>query len=495
MSSSSPFQSWPTLNWKEIQFLCKELTPLLAGRTIEKLIIPQRNWLAPSTHTFNKNEWAIRLSNNSGTLLFGFRQNFPYFAYTQASKIQSHTQATRSPFDLAVSKHIDGNRIQKLEAFDQERIFALWLESKNQSQLGLIFSFIPNHPEILLIEKNNRGKLLILSSSTLSKDSKKKKDFFTITKNPNPPQQIQIRQSLKSSFEIFYQEIEKNIELSHFYEILSKTEKKLAASKKNIETKLKQTEKSLEHLKAIPPWEQYGHLLKAHLHSLPKKIKTQFLELDDYKSEKKIKIPYDVKLSPSEQLKKFYDLAKKHEGTLEETQNQFKFFKKKIADLNALFLPSFQSLDWKKLDEVKNLLPREKSETSQVRSQWPGRSFISVDQFAIHVGRNKKENLEITFKHARGNDLWMHVKGKPGAHVIIPLPSGKSAPLETLLDAATLTIYYSDGKNWGKTEVDYTYKKYIKRIKNSDEVSYTQNKTLLVTIEEDRLQRLLSEAK
>ncbi len=85
----------------------------------------------------------------------------------------------------------------------------------------------------------------------------------------------------------------------------------------------------------------------------------------------------------------------------------------------------------------------------------------------------------------------MHVRGRPGSHVVIPVQSGKSVPLETLLDAANLVIYYSGGESWGKTEVDYTFKKYVKRIKDSTEASYTNNKTLLVEPDRVRLKRLL----
>jgi predicted ribosome quality control (RQC) complex YloA/Tae2 family protein len=123
---------------------------------------------------------------------------------------------------------------------------------------------------------------------------------------------------------------------------------------------------------------------------------------------------------------------------------------------------------------------------------WPGKSFLSKDGLIIWVGRSKDENLELTFKHSRGNDLWMHIRGKPGAHVLIPLASGKSAPLETLLDAATLAVYYSGGEKWGKTEVDYTFKKYVKRIKNSTEASYIHNKTLMIEVDPARLKRLLA---
>src|SRR6185295_1654847 len=107
----------------------------------------------------------------------------------------------------------------------------------------------------------------------------------------------------------------------------------------------------------------------------------------------------------------------------------------------------------------------------------------------------RDENLELTFKHSRGNDIWMHLRGRPGAHVLIPVSSGKSVPLETLLDAAVLTVFYSGGEKWGKTEVDYTPKKHVKRIKDSTEASYTHNKTLLVQPDTARLKRLLSEKK
>jgi predicted ribosome quality control (RQC) complex YloA/Tae2 family protein len=126
-------------------------------------------------------------------------------------------------------------------------------------------------------------------------------------------------------------------------------------------------------------------------------------------------------------------------------------------------------------------------------SKWHGKSFVSKDGFTIWVGRNKQENLELTFKCARGNDLWLHLRGRPGAHTIIPLPGGKSAPLETLLDAAALTIYYSGGEKWGKTEVDYTFKKHVKRIKDSTEASYTHNKTLIVEPDPERIRRLIQQ--
>jgi predicted ribosome quality control (RQC) complex YloA/Tae2 family protein len=124
---------------------------------------------------------------------------------------------------------------------------------------------------------------------------------------------------------------------------------------------------------------------------------------------------------------------------------------------------------------------------------WTGKVFRSREGLMILVGRSKDENLELTFKFARGNDLWMHVRGKPSAHVVIPLREKKNASLETLLDAAYLCLHYSGGVEWGKTEIDYTAKKNVKRIRDSSEASYVNNKTLIVTIDRNRLNELLSQ--
>ncbi len=119
------------------------------------------------------------------------------------------------------------------------------------------------------------------------------------------------------------------------------------------------------------------------------------------------------------------------------------------------------------------------------------RKFKSKEGLEILIGKNRQENLELTFRIAKGNDLWLHLKGRPSSHVVILLPSNRTASLDTLLDAAQLLLHFSSGKDWGATEVDYTFRKFVKKIKNSEEVSYTQNKTLIVKPDQERLKRLL----
>ena len=51
----------------------------------------------------------------------------------------------------------------------------------------------------------------------------------------------------------------------------------------------------------------------------------------------------------------------------------------------------------------------------------PYREFRSSTGAAILVGRGADRNDELTFKVARGNDLWLHTRDVAGAHVVVPL--------------------------------------------------------------------------
>ena len=75
--------------------------------------------------------------------------------------------------------------------------------------------------------------------------------------------------------------------------------------------------------------------------------------------------------------------------------------------------------------------------------------FISEAGDAILIGRNSRENEELTFGLARSHDLWLHASGAPGSHVVLRLEKGAELRNESLLDAATLALHYSDLRKSG----------------------------------------------
>src|SRR5262249_10245179 len=125
------------------------------------------------------------------------------------------------------------------------------------------------------------------------------------------------------------------------------------------------------------------------------------------------------------------------------------------------------------------------------------RRFVSAEGYDVLVGRDNEQNDRLTLRVANGNDLWLHVGGgRPGSHVVVRLPKGKTASLETLLDAGTLAVHFSKVRGERVVDVVYTQIKHVRKPKGlpAGAVVLGQTKTITVRADAARLQRLLDSA-
>ncbi|MCL4233109.1 MAG: NFACT family protein [Deltaproteobacteria bacterium] len=118
--------------------------------------------------------------------------------------------------------------------------------------------------------------------------------------------------------------------------------------------------------------------------------------------------------------------------------------------------------------------------------------YRAKDGSIIVVGRAARENDEVTFRVAQGNDWWFHVSGESGSHVVVKVPPGQELSSETLLDAATLALRGSRLVKQGAGEVRYTQRKYVRKPKGAPpgRVVAEQTRTVFVRVEADRVTRL-----
>ena len=96
-------------------------------------------------------------------------------------------------------------------------------------------------------------------------------------------------------------------------------------------------------------------------------------------------------------------------------------------------------------NKIKNKIKLNKSKKRELLS-------FNYKDFQIFVGRNNKENEEISFSKGQPNDIWMHVKDIPGSHVLI-LRNNKKVPEDVLLHAANLACEYSKAKKGDKVQL------------------------------------------
>ncbi|MBU6374472.1 MAG: DUF814 domain-containing protein [Bdellovibrionales bacterium] len=485
---------FPVLNALEIARLAEGLARECIGAHVERLSIPER---PDFPEGYLKSEWVLRLNQRKRdlSLFLSVRPRACYLALAEGKGPKHAPESTRSPFDQALSKHIKGARLTAVRAVERERILVLEFPGA-----WLILVFIPALPEALLVDSKT---LQIIARSRTIREASKQVTHWSWPEAREIPAGLVVREEFFTTAFSYQKAIEQALREEAFGLRLERAERAVTDLKKALSKSIRQSEEAIRAADQEPDWALFGETLKAWLYALPEPTGS-FWQLGDLRVPTGTGKKQEEGLEPRALLEKFFLLAKRKKRRREEAQVRLESAQARLAQVAKKIEVS--PGDWGALARFEQLAgiaggknqdgkagvdavagPKLKA---SVPAAWQGKVFISKDGFPILVGRSREENLELTFKIARGNDLWMHVRGKPGAHVLIPVPSGKSVPLDTLLDAAALCMVFSGGKDWGKTEVDYTFKKYVKRIKDSSEASYTNNKTLIATAEETRLSRL-----
>ncbi len=123
------------------------------------------------------------------------------------------------------------------------------------------------------------------------------------------------------------------------------------------------------------------------------------------------------------------------------------------------------------------------------------RRYRSRDGLEIWVGRSDEGNDHLSTRLARGKDLFFHLDGAPGSHVILRTEGRPDPPQESLLEACELAVHFSKQKNAGRADVHVVPIKNVKKPKGAKRglVYVTGGKTVHLRREESRLSRVLGD--
>ena len=122
------------------------------------------------------------------------------------------------------------------------------------------------------------------------------------------------------------------------------------------------------------------------------------------------------------------------------------------------------------------------------------RSYRTLEGHEVLVGRSDEENDRLTMQIARGNDLFFHVRGCPGSHVILRVDANRPPNHESLADAAALAVHYSKARNRPSVDVSYTPRKWVKKPRGAKPglVQISNEKTIRAGGDPERLRRVLA---
>lgn len=136
-------------------------------------------------------------------------------------------------------------------------------------------------------------------------------------------------------------------------------------------------------------------------------------------------------------------------------------------------------------------LRREKANKREKSQQRAPLRFVSSTGYEILVGRSNTQNDELTHKMARRTDIWLHTQKVHGSHVIIRARDTQP-DAQTLAEAASLAVYYSQARGGGKTPVDYTMARFVRKPAGGlpGMALYTEYQTCMAESDETLAERL-----
>jgi hypothetical protein len=169
------------------------------------------------------------------------------------------------------------------------------------------------------------------------------------------------------------------------------------------------------------------------------------------------------------------------EERIEEHESSFYLFEDE-KELFHLIIGDIKQGDWDKFTDLclktmkESKIMNFKLFTEGKKDKFPNIQKVDIDGFVVYVGKDAKSNDHLTFNVADKEDIWMHVKGVPGSHVVIRVR--ENLPAENVIKAAaqlakknskaskddSATVVYCQrrfvkkepGMNDGQVKVDYT---------------------------------------
>ena len=213
-----------------------------------------------------------------------------------------------------------------------------------------------------------------------------------------------------------------------------------------------------------------------------------FIEVDDWETGGKARIRIDAEKSAQENAQDYYERYKKAQSGLAALEHDIRLTEKSISELDRKYEQMVQEKNPIRLEQI---LRKTQTPKQLEKKAHPGLEY-RIDGWTILVGRDAEENDDLLRHYARGSDLWLHARDYHGGYVFVKARAGKTVPLEILLYAGNLAVYYSKARKNGSADLYYTQVKHLRRAKNGPKglVLPTNEKNLFIKLDESKLREL-----
>ena len=460
------------LNSNEIRLLLSELN--LEGSFIQK--VSEHDYHSFTFSMFSKEEKAFLLYFEIGTRTQHFCRTG--IMRKKSDKAQRFTQYMRA--------NITGSRITEVKQIDGERVFYFTLVKAGEVR-RIYFRFFSGPGSNVIITDGDDIILEVLMRRP--KRGEERGWAYNVEEAKAwDEERFPVRQWEGESFNSFIDHYYSNAVREEktdaaYHQLEEQTRKEISA----LESQLRDVRERVRRSSSYESYRESADLLSSFSYMVRKGESSVLLT--DF-SGSQVRISLDPSLSVSGNINTFYQKYKREERIYASAVEEQKNLESRLEEKKKFHeeLTSRQEHDLREL--TKNL--RSSQTPARKTPLEAGLRFESFG-FEILVGRNATENDTLLRRNARSGDTWLHTRDYAGGYVIIRGRKDKSIPLDVLLDAGCLAIHYSKAKTQGKADLYYTKVKYLRRVKDGKLglVVPTNEKNLYVTLDEERIKRLL----
>ncbi|WP_024653921.1 NFACT RNA binding domain-containing protein [Borrelia persica] len=362
-------------------------------------------------------------------------------------------------FEFLKSK-VQNGKISEAYQIKNERIILIKV-NKDKNHYCIFIKLWPSSPNIIVTDSN----LKILDAYYRRPKSQEitGKIFIKVKKiiennDINDKTKVKLKDEYNNELpysqfiENYYYNLEIKETKTHNIELLNK---KYEQEKTNLERKINSLNKQLNSIEIIETQRKKGEMILSNINNIQKGMSEIILQNDNGKQ---IKIELEKTLSPQDNALKYFKAYKKNKNSLKNLQEQLQYAQ---TQYDALISKMAYTDEKKHIILTNEKTPKQKI----IKKPSTGLHFISCG-FEIVVGRDAKENDELLRNWAKGNDYWLHTRDYPGAYVFIRNKKEKTPPLDVLIDAGNLCVFYTKpAKQSGKADLYYTNVKHLRRIK------------------------------
>ncbi|MGM0431844.1 MAG: NFACT RNA binding domain-containing protein [Spirochaetota bacterium] len=480
-----------SLNWKEIDMVLAELS--LPGSLVQKIRQPNYHSLLIDLYDPEGIRYPLLIELEAKACrLHRLQQGIPA---NKTGKLQRFAQLMRS--------RIQGGCIREATQIGCERIVLITID--HQGELTHLYVRLwSNAANIIATDEHHTILDAFYRRPKRGEVSGNSYDPKPSQRSPSPVFSVP-RQSFLTAVnsdptltfnEFIEREYATETKEQLAQETVSQTRELLKAEKQRLARALEKKESELTSLSSYEQIRHTGDLLASGQHFISPG--STWVSVPDYEQDNRlVSIEVDPAKSAGENIEAYYERYQKakraHDHLQEEIQQARRHLQELDENLRALSSPDEDPEQLSALAKKLQQRYAPRGGGAEQKQEAPGLQFRS-GIFTILVGRTAAENDMLLRRYTRGNDYWLHTRDYPGGYVFIKYIPGKTVPLETLLDAGNLAVYYSKARNNGKADLYYTQVKHLRRAKHARQgtVLPTQEKNITIEIDQRRLDALFT---